>query len=87
MTAANAADEMQAKISGLKDRGVKLEVCANTLKGRNVPMDGLYDTSEGDRIPSGVAELLPAPAARLHLHRALALLTSVLRGCERLCLR
>ena len=57
MKAANATDEMQAKISGLKDQGVKFEICANTLKGRDVPMDGLYDTSEADIVPSGVAEL------------------------------
>jgi hypothetical protein len=48
---------MQAKISGLKGQGVKFEICANTLKGRNVPMDALYDTSEADIVPSGVAEL------------------------------
>jgi intracellular sulfur oxidation DsrE/DsrF family protein len=57
MKAANATDEMQAKISGLKGQGVKFEICANTLKGRNVPMDALYDTSEADIVPSGVAEL------------------------------
>jgi uncharacterized protein len=57
MKAANATDEVQAKISTLKDQGVKFEICANTLKGRNVPMDGLYDTSEADIVPSGVAEL------------------------------
>ncbi|MGE5153054.1 MAG: DsrE family protein [Bdellovibrio bacteriovorus] len=57
MKAANATDEMQAKISTLKEQGVKFEICANTLKGRNVPMDGLYDTSEADIVPSGVAEL------------------------------
>jgi intracellular sulfur oxidation DsrE/DsrF family protein len=32
-------------------------VCANTLKGRNVPMDALYDTDQADIVPSGVAEL------------------------------
>ena len=57
MKAANATDEMQARISGLKNQGVKFEICANTLKGRNVPMDALYDTSEADIVPSGVAEL------------------------------
>jgi len=57
MKAANATPEMQAKISGLKDQGVKFEVCANTLKGRNVPMDALYDADEADIVPSGVAEL------------------------------
>jgi intracellular sulfur oxidation DsrE/DsrF family protein len=57
MKQANATPEMQAKISGLKDQGVKFEVCANTLKGRNVPVDGLYDTDDADIVPSGVAEL------------------------------
>ena len=57
MKAANATDEMQARIATLKDQGVKFKICANTLKGRNVPMDGLYDTSETDIVPSGVAEL------------------------------
>lgn len=57
MKAANATDEIQAKISGLKDQGIKFEICANTLKGRSVPMDALYDVSESDIVPSGVAEL------------------------------
>ena len=57
MKAANATPETEAKISGLKQQGVKFEVCANTLKGRNVPMNALYDTDEADIVPSGVAEL------------------------------
>ena len=57
MKAANATPEMQAKLSGLKQQGVKFEICANTLKGRNVPMDALYDADEADIVPSGVAEL------------------------------
>jgi intracellular sulfur oxidation DsrE/DsrF family protein len=57
MKAANATEEMEAKISGLKGQGVKFEICANTLKGRNVPMDAIYDTSEADIVPSGVAEI------------------------------
>ncbi len=57
MKAANATPEIQAKISGLKQQGVKFEICANTLKGRNVPMNALYDTDEADIVPSGVAEL------------------------------
>ena len=57
MKEANASDEMQAKIAGLKGQGVKFDICANTLKGRKVPMDDLYDTSETDIVPSGVAEL------------------------------
>ncbi len=57
MKHANATPEIQAKISGLKDQGVKFEVCANTLKGREVPVDALYDVDQADIVPSGVAEL------------------------------
>jgi intracellular sulfur oxidation DsrE/DsrF family protein len=57
MMEANANDEMQARIAGLKDQGVSFDVCANTIKGRKVSMDGLYDFSEADIVPSGVAEL------------------------------
>ena len=57
MKEANADDEMQAKISGLKDQGVSFNVCANTLKGRKVDTANLYDYSDADIVPSGVAEL------------------------------
>ena len=54
----NATDEMQAKISGLKDQGVGFEVCANTLKGKKVNYeDDLYDVAKADIVPSGVAEV------------------------------
>lgn len=54
----NATDEMQAKISGLKDQGVNFNICANTLKGKKVDlMNDLYDADEADVVPSGVAEL------------------------------
>jgi hypothetical protein len=57
MKEANADDQMQARIAGLKEQGVGFKVCANTLKGRNVEVDDLYDVSESDIVPSGVAEL------------------------------
>ncbi|HSO84631.1 DsrE family protein [Thiocapsa sp.] len=57
MKAANADQEMAARIDGLKQQGVAFEVCANTLKGRNVEIDDMYDVSEADIVPSGVAEL------------------------------
>ena len=57
MKMANATDEMQAKVAGLKEQGVQFQVCANTLKGRNIKMDDLYDVSEADIVPSGVAQL------------------------------
>jgi hypothetical protein len=54
----NASDEMQAKISGLKDQGVAFQVCANTLKGKKISYeDDLYDVDTADIVPSGVAEL------------------------------
>lgn len=54
----NATDEIQAKISGLKDQGVGFQVCANTLRGKKISYDeDLYDVSKADIIPSGVAEL------------------------------
>jgi len=58
MKMANADDQMQAKISGLKDQGIQFQVCANTLKGRKINAeDDLYDFSKADIVPSGVAQL------------------------------
>ncbi len=57
MKEGNANDEMQARISGLKDQDVEFQVCANTLKGRKIAMDSLYDVEEADIVPSGVAQL------------------------------
>ena len=55
---ANANEQMQAKIDGLKNQGVAFKVCANTLKGRKVDLDEqLYNVDSGDVVPSGVAEL------------------------------
>jgi intracellular sulfur oxidation DsrE/DsrF family protein len=54
----NADAQMQARIAGLKDQGVRFNVCANTLKGKKINLsEDLYDASEGDVVPSGVAEL------------------------------
>ncbi len=55
---ANANDEMTARISALKDQGVDFQVCNNTLKGRKVDYTtDLYDVTEEDIVPSGVAEV------------------------------
>ena len=41
---ANATEEMQAKVDGLKTQGVQFNVCANTLKGKKISMeDDLYN--------------------------------------------
>ena len=56
--AANATEQMQATIDGLKNQGVKFNICANTLRGRQVSReDHLYNVDEADIVPSGVAEL------------------------------
>ena len=53
----NATEKQQSTISNLKDQGVKFSVCANTLKGKNIKLDDLFDVTEADIVPSGVAEL------------------------------
>ena len=57
MKHANATPEIQAKIAGLKDQNVSFHVCANTLKGKKISLDQLYDTDESNIVPSGVAEV------------------------------
>lgn len=55
---ANADDQIQAKIAGLKEQGVSFNVCANTLKGKKISYESdLYDVNKGDIVPSGVAEV------------------------------
>ena len=55
---ANATEQMTARIAALKDQGVAFNVCANTVNGRKVEITtDLYDVSEGDIVPSGVAEV------------------------------
>ena len=54
----NANEEMQTRITGLKNQGVRFHICANTLKGRNINLEeALYDATQDDVVPSGVAEL------------------------------
>lgn len=54
----NATDEIQAKISGLKDQGIGFQVCSNTLRGKKIdPEMDLYDVDKADIVPSGVAEV------------------------------
>ena len=58
MKAANADPETQARLAGLKDQGVQIQVCANTLQGRKVDAkNDLYDVDDKDIVPSGVAQL------------------------------
>ena len=48
---------MQGKISDLKNRGVRFLVCNNTLTGRDIDPDSLFDVFPEDIVPSGVAEI------------------------------
>jgi len=50
--------DTQSKVIGLKDQHVKFDVCKNTLTGRKINYEtDLFDVSEDDIVPSGVAEL------------------------------
>ena len=57
MKSGSANDDMTARIANLKNQGVTFKICANTLKGRKVELDYLYDADESDIVPSGVAEI------------------------------
>ena len=49
---------MQVKVDGLKNQGVTFNVCANTLKGKNISLeDDLYNVNSSEIVPSGVAHL------------------------------
>lgn len=55
---ANSDPDMQSKVINLKKQGIHFNVCANTLKGRKINYkNDLYDVSEQDIVPSGVAEI------------------------------
>lgn len=55
---ANTNPDMQSKVANLKTQNVGFQVCANTLKGKKINYkNDLFDVSEKDIVPSGVAEL------------------------------
>ncbi|MBM3564685.1 MAG: hypothetical protein FJX42_01045 [Alphaproteobacteria bacterium] len=50
--------KIQDRVKGLKAQQVDFAVCKNTLVGRKIDYKkDLFDVSEGDIVPSGVAEL------------------------------
>ncbi len=50
--------DMKGKVDKLKMQGIGFQVCANTLKGKKINYKtDLYDVSEKDIVPSGVAEI------------------------------
>jgi len=54
---ANQNPDLQAAVDSLKLQGVDFQVCRNTLVSRSLPLDALYDATEADVVPSGVAQL------------------------------
>lgn len=57
MKEGNADQTMRTKIADLRDQGVQFQVCANTIRGRQIATDDLFDLDEADIVPSGVAQL------------------------------
>ncbi len=55
---ANTDLNMQQKVIGLKKDGVAFQVCKNTLVNKKINYkNDLFDVSEKDIVPSGVAEV------------------------------
>lgn len=55
---ANNDPNFEQKVANLKKQGVKMQICANTLRGKKInAKNDLYDVSESDIVPSGVAEI------------------------------
>lgn len=57
LTSAKKAGKLQSAIASLKSQDVNFSVCANTLKGKKLGQDALYEVFDQDIVPSGVAEL------------------------------
>ncbi|MBE9516364.1 MAG: DsrE family protein [Proteobacteria bacterium] len=55
---ANSDMKFQAKVIDLKSRGVKMQICANTIKGKKINVkNDLFEVEKSDIVPSGVAEI------------------------------
>ena len=54
---AKKAGKLQSAVANLKAQNVNFSVCANTLKGKKIGQDSLYEVFDNDIVPSGVAEL------------------------------
>ena len=55
---ANDNPDIQSKVISLKKQGVKMQICANTLRGKKISYkNDLYDVEKADIVPSGVAEI------------------------------
>ena len=54
---AKDAGKVQTAVANLRSQSTSFQVCANTLKGKNISLDQLYEVFDEDVVPSGVAEL------------------------------
>ena len=57
LEAANTDLELQNSIISLKDKGVKFQLCANTIRGKKLDKKQLFGLKDSDIVPSGVAEI------------------------------
>mgnify|MGYP006436999509 CR=1 FL=1 len=57
LKSAKDAGALQTAVANLKSQNVNFQVCANTLKGKKLSPDQLYEVFDEDIVPSGVAEL------------------------------
>ncbi|MBT3990761.1 MAG: hypothetical protein HOG95_09385 [Rhodospirillaceae bacterium] len=57
LQSAKKTGKLQSAVANLKTQNISFQVCANTLKGRKIPVDSLYEVFKEDIVPSGVAEL------------------------------
>jgi len=57
LQSAKNAGPTQTSVANLKSQNVAFNVCANTLKNKNIPQDSLFEVFDEDIVPSGVAEL------------------------------
>ncbi len=57
LLSAKKQGKIQAAAANLKSQNVSFQVCANTLKGKKIGLDQLYEVFKEDIVPSGVAEL------------------------------
>lgn len=49
--------DLGQRVSNLKAQGVSFLVCKNTMAGRDIELEDLYDAWDDDIVPSGVAEV------------------------------
>jgi intracellular sulfur oxidation DsrE/DsrF family protein len=57
LKSAKDAGALQTAVGKLKSQNVTFQVCANTLKGKKIKKDELFEVFDEDIVPSGVAEL------------------------------